>query len=61
MDCFNAQQYYCYTVFLSTIQRGTYGFVKDSKVFFYSKANNAVMLDASGNFVTGFKLAPGTQ
>ncbi|NIX91609.1 adhesin [Pseudomonas fulva] len=45
----------------STTQRGTYGFVKDSKVFFNSKTNNAVVLDASGNFVTGFKLAPGTQ
>ncbi|WP_256580805.1 MULTISPECIES: DUF637 domain-containing protein [unclassified Pseudomonas] len=45
----------------STTQQGTYGFVKDSKVFFNSTTNNAVVLDASGNFVTGFKLAPGTQ
>ncbi|WP_440779175.1 colicin D domain-containing protein [Pseudomonas syringae] len=45
----------------STAQQGTYGFVKDSKVFFNSNTNNAVVLDASGNFVTGFKLAPGTQ
>ncbi|OPA85728.1 hypothetical protein BFW87_27200 [Pseudomonas fluorescens] len=45
----------------STTQKGTYGFVKDSKVFFNSTTNNAVVLDASGNFVTGFKLAPGTQ
>uniref|UniRef100_UPI0030D9822C colicin D domain-containing protein n=2 Tax=Pseudomonas sp. RL_105y_Pfl2_101 TaxID=3088708 RepID=UPI0030D9822C len=45
----------------STIQQGTYGFVKDSKVFFNSATNNAVVLDATGNFVTGFKLSPGTQ
>jgi filamentous hemagglutinin len=45
----------------STIQQGTYGFVKDSKVFFNSTNNNAVVLDAAGNFVTGFKLSPGTQ
>ncbi|MFB4392839.1 MULTISPECIES: colicin D domain-containing protein [unclassified Pseudomonas] len=43
----------------STIQQGTYGFVKDSKVFFNSSTNNAVVLDASGNFVTGFKFSPG--
>ncbi|MCU7237204.1 hypothetical protein OC929_04005 [Pseudomonas peradeniyensis] len=36
-------------------------FVKDSKVFFNSTTNNAVVLDASGGFVTGFKLSPGTQ
>lgn len=45
----------------STAQQGTYGFVKDSKVFFNSTTTNAVVLDASGDFVTGFKLAPGTQ
>ncbi|WP_455930726.1 colicin D domain-containing protein [Pseudomonas fluorescens] len=45
----------------STTQQGTYGFVKDSKVFFNSTTSNAVVLDASGNFVTGFKLSPGTQ
>ncbi|MDI3275918.1 colicin D domain-containing protein, partial [Pseudomonas sp. AL03] len=45
----------------STVQQGTYGFVKDSKVFFNSATNNAVVLDNAGNFVTGFKLAPGTQ
>ncbi|WP_252092528.1 colicin D domain-containing protein, partial [Pseudomonas sp. MWU13-3659] len=45
----------------STVQQGTYGFVKGSKVFFNSSTNNAVVLDASGNFVTGFKLSPGTQ
>ena len=45
----------------STVQQGTYGFVKDSKVFFNSTTNNAVVVDGAGNFVTGFKLAPGTQ
>jgi hypothetical protein len=45
----------------STTQQGTYGFVKNSKVFFNSTTNNAVVLDASGNFVTDFKLSPGTQ
>ncbi|MEX5361021.1 colicin D domain-containing protein [Pseudomonas guariconensis] len=44
-----------------TVQQGTYGFVKDSKVFFNSSTNNVVVVDAVGNFVTGFKLAPGTQ
>lgn len=45
----------------STVQQGTYGFVKDSKVFFNAATNNAVVVDGAGNFVTGFKLAPGTQ
>lgn len=33
----------------STTQHGKYGFVKDSKVFFNSTTNNAVVLDASGS------------
>lgn len=45
---------------IATIEKGVYGFVKDSKVFFNSKTNNAVILDASGNFITGFKVTPGT-
>ena len=45
----------------STVQQGTYGFVKDSKVFFNTATNNAVVVDGAGNFVTGFKLSPGTQ
>lgn len=44
----------------ATVQKGTYGYVKDSKVFFNSNTNNAVVLDNAGNFVTGFKLSPGT-
>ncbi|MGE9549580.1 colicin D domain-containing protein, partial [Snodgrassella sp. CS2] len=39
---------------------GTYGFVTDSKVFFNSNTNNVVVLDKSGNFITGFKITPGT-
>jgi RHS repeat-associated protein len=45
----------------NTIHKGTYGWVDDSKVFYNSKTNNAVVLDKSDNFVTGFKLAPGTK
>jgi len=45
---------------IATIEKGVYGFVKDSKVFFNSKTNNAVILDASGNFITSFKVTPGT-
>ena len=41
-----------------TTEKGTYGFLKDSKVFFNSNTNNAVVLDKGGNFVTGFKLSP---
>jgi len=45
---------------IATAEKGTYGFVKDSKVYFNSNTNNAVVLDKSGGFVTGFKLTPGT-
>ncbi|XFC38200.1 hemagglutinin repeat-containing protein [Stenotrophomonas indicatrix] len=38
--------------------RGTYGFVPGSKVYFNGSTNNAVVLDSSGKFVTGFKLDP---
>lgn len=44
----------------ATVEQGSYGFVKDSKFFFNSANNNAVVLDSSGAFVTGFKLTPGT-
>ncbi|EKT65114.1 colicin D domain-containing protein [Providencia burhodogranariea] len=43
-----------------TPPKGTYGFVINSKVYFNSNTNNAVVLDSSGNFVTGFKLTSGT-
>ena len=39
---------------------GTYGFVQDSKVFYNKNTNNVVIVDKTGNFVTGFKLTPGT-
>ncbi|WP_444939544.1 colicin D domain-containing protein [Microbulbifer sp. JMSA002] len=45
----------------ATMQRGTYGLVKGSRVFFNSRTNNAVVLDRSGSFVTGFKLSSGTK
>lgn len=45
----------------ATKSKGTYGFVDDFKVFFNSKTNNVVVLDKSGNFVTGFKLTPDTS
>ena len=44
----------------STIQKGTYGFIKDSKVFFTDKTNNVVVLDKFGEFVTGYKLEVGS-
>lgn len=50
----------CHLTDPATVQKGTYGFVKDSKVFFNPKTNNAVVLDSSGDFVTGFKLDPST-
>lgn len=45
----------------ATLQKGAYGFVKDSKVYFNSNTNNVVVLDSAGNFVTDFKLSPGTS
>jgi hypothetical protein len=39
-----------------TFKLGSYGFVKDSNVFFNPNSNNAVVLGESGNFITGFKL-----
>jgi filamentous hemagglutinin len=44
----------------STFEKGSYGFVKDSKVFFNPTTNNAVVIDKSGDFITGFKVTPGT-
>ncbi len=43
-----------------TVRQGTYGFVKDSKVHFNPTTNNTVVVDKFGNFVTGYKLTPGT-
>ncbi|PQL07319.1 hemagglutinin repeat-containing protein [Pantoea ananatis] len=44
----------------ATFEKGTYGFVKDSKVYFNPTTNNAVVIDKSGEFITGFKVTPGT-
>ncbi|EEQ04723.1 Filamentous hemagglutinin/adhesin [Yersinia bercovieri ATCC 43970] len=44
----------------TTFEKGTYGFVKDSKVFFNPTTNNAVIIDKTGEFITGFKVIPGT-
>lgn len=44
----------------ATGENGTYGFVKDSRVFFNPNTNNAVVIDKSGEFITGFKVIPGT-
>lgn len=44
----------------NTIQNGTYGFVADSKVFYNTVSHNVVVVDKGGNFVTGFRLTPGT-
>ncbi|KFB99277.1 putative heme utilization/adhesion exoprotein [Trabulsiella guamensis ATCC 49490] len=44
----------------ATSENGTYGFVKDSRVFFNPNTNNAVVIDKSGEFITGFKVIPGT-
>ncbi|WP_255942752.1 RHS repeat-associated core domain-containing protein [Vibrio campbellii] len=42
----------------NTVNRGTYGLVKDSSVHFNSKTNIALVTDSKGNFVTGFKVSP---
>jgi filamentous hemagglutinin len=44
----------------ATIQHGTYGFVNGSRVLFNANTNNVVVVDKASQFVTGFKLAPGT-
>jgi RHS repeat-associated protein len=45
----------------ATVQYGTYGYVDHSSAFFNPNTNNIVVLDANRNFVTGFKLDPGTK
>lgn len=44
----------------TTSENGTYGFVQDSRVFFNPNTNNAVVIDKSSEFITGFKVIPGT-
>jgi hypothetical protein len=50
----------CHLDDVATIEKGTYIYVKDSKVFFNPNTNVAVVLDRNGAFVTGFRLNPGT-
>ncbi len=40
-------------------EKGTYDFVKYSKVFFNPTTNNAVVIDKLGEFITGFKVIAG--
>lgn len=43
-----------------TVVKGTYGWLADSVVHFNPKTNLVVVLDKAGNFVTGWRLTPGT-
>ncbi len=44
----------------ATVANGTYQYVAGSKVFFNPNTNLVVILDSAGNFVSGWKLVPGT-
>ncbi|MBK0413504.1 hemagglutinin repeat-containing protein [Chromobacterium haemolyticum] len=44
----------------NTVRQGTYGLMKESKVYFNPVTNNAVVLDGSGSFVTGFNVKAGS-
>lgn len=44
----------------NTKEKGTYIREKDSKVYFNSETNNAVVIKKDGSFSTGMKLVPGT-
>jgi len=43
-----------------TAEKGTYGYVDNSKVFFNSNTNNVVIIDENNNFVSAFKLSSDT-
>jgi len=45
----------------NTYEHGTYLLVPDSKVFFNPQTNNVVVVDKTGNFVSGWKLDPQTK
>ncbi len=45
----------------TTYEHGTYLLVPESKVFFNPQTNNVVVIDKSGNFVSGWKLDPQTK
>jgi filamentous hemagglutinin len=44
----------------STYLHGTYQYVPDSLVYFNSVTNNVVVVGRSGEFITGWRLTPGT-
>jgi hypothetical protein len=44
----------------ATYSHGTYLFVPESKVYFNPSTNNATVFTKSGEYVSGWKLAPGT-
>lgn len=44
-----------------TYEHGTYLLVPESKVFFNPQTNNVVVVDKSGDFVSGWKLDPQTK
>jgi filamentous hemagglutinin len=44
----------------ATYRHGTYQYVPDSKVHFNPTTNNVVVVGKTGEFVTGWKLTPGT-
>ncbi|EHK7113834.1 VENN motif pre-toxin domain-containing protein [Escherichia coli] len=45
----------------TTYEHGTYLLIPESKVFFNPQTNNVVVIDKSGNFVSGWKLDPQTK
>ena len=44
-----------------TVPKGTYLLADGSSVYFNPKTNNVVILDKNGNFLSGWKIEPGTQ
>ncbi|MGU9823329.1 S-type pyocin domain-containing protein [Pseudomonas sp. LF090] len=44
-----------------TVPKGTYLLAEGSSVYFNPKTNNVVILDKNGNFLSGWKIEPGTQ
>ncbi|MGX9306674.1 colicin D domain-containing protein [Pantoea dispersa] len=45
----------------STYEHGKYLLVPELKVFFNPQKNNVVVVDKTGNFVSGWKLDPQTK
>ena len=45
----------------ATIEKGTYIHSPDSKVFYNPNTNNVVIVNSSGEFLSGWRLTPGTQ